>query len=79
MVAPLTFNVCIMHHAVLNAIVRMCQTICDVTSGNVLKQKGRTGGDGLVYTVKTAWLCLGLAVKIPQYVISPTLSMQKWS
>jgi len=38
MVASLTANVYITHHAALNAIpcIYMCQTICDVTSSNVL-------------------------------------------
>jgi len=34
-VALLTGNVCITHHAALNAIASMCQTICDVISSNV--------------------------------------------
>ena len=61
-------------------IVRMCQTICDVTSSNVLGRlvqyelkewdRGRWVG---TYTqwVKTAWLCVGLAVKVG--------SLHKWS
>ena len=62
----------------------MCQTICDVTSSNFLgrlvqcEQKGWDRGRWVgIYTqrVKTAWLCVGLAVKIPQQgdctVISP--------
>jgi len=54
----------------------MCRTICDVTSSNVLgrlvqcEQKGLDRGRWVgIYTqsVKTAWLCVGLAVKTPQY------------
>ena len=53
----------------------MCQTICDDTSSNFLgrlvqcEQKGWDRGRWVgIYTqrVKTAWLCVGLAVKIPQ-------------
>jgi len=36
LVAAQTSNAYITHHAVLNAIACMCQTICDVTSSNVL-------------------------------------------
>ena len=61
----------------------MCQTICDVISSYFLGRlvqcerkgwdKGRWVG---IYTqrVKTAWLCVGLAVKVPQqchYTNSP--------
>jgi len=60
----------------LNTAPCMCQTICDVTSSKVLgslaqcEQKGWDRGRWVgIYTqrVKTAWLCLDLAVKIPQY------------
>ena len=37
MVAPLIANVYITCHAALNAIACMCQTVCDVTSSNVLE------------------------------------------
>ena len=72
LVSAQTSNVCITRHAALNAIACMRQTICDVTSSKVLGrlvQCDGTGGGGLVYTlkrVKTAWLCLGLAVKFFQ-------------
>jgi len=36
LVSAQTSNVCITRHAALNAIACMCQTICDVTSSNVL-------------------------------------------
>jgi len=41
-------------YAALNAIAYMCQTVCDVTSSNVLQyeQKGWDRGGGLVYTPK---------------------------
>ena len=71
-VAPLASNVCIMHHA---ALACMCQTVCDLTSSNVLgrlvqcEQKGWDKGRCIgIYTkrVKAAWLSLSLAVKVPQ-------------
>jgi len=75
MVAPLTANIYVTHHASLNAIACMCQTMCDVTSNNVLGRLvqcedyrwcEQKGGDRLVHTTQrenTAWLCLGLAAK----------------
>jgi len=57
----------------------MCQTICDVTSSNFLgrlvqcEQKGWDRGRWVgIYTerVKTAWLCVGLAVKSLSRVIA---------
>jgi len=74
-VSAQTSNVCITHHVALNAVACMCQTIYDVTSINVLRrlvqceQKGKDRGSWVgIYTqmVKTAWLCPGLALKIPQ-------------
>jgi len=62
-------NVCITCHA---AIACMCQTICDATSSNVperLAQCEQKGWDRGRWTgintqmVKTAGLCVGLAVK----------------
>ena len=95
LISAQTSNVCITYHAALNAIACMCQTTCDVTSSNVLGrlvQCEQKGGDGLVlYTqrVKTAWLCVGLAVKslnrvIAQmflknsHLIEPPCSVQVW-
>ena len=66
-----TSNVCLTCRAALNAHC-MCQAICDVTSSNFfgrLVQKGWDRGRWVgIYTqrVKTAWLSVGLAVKIPQ-------------
>ena len=63
-VAHLSSIVCKTCHAALNAIACMCQTICDVTSSNVLgrfvqceiiygvSRKGETVGGGLVYIPK---------------------------
>jgi len=61
-------------HAALNAIACMFQTLCDGTSSNVLGrlvQCGQKGERGrwvgtCTQRVKTAWLCVGLAIKVPQ-------------
>ena len=58
LVSAQTSNVCITSHAALNTIACMCQTICNVTSSNVIgdwfsvSRKGGTGEGGLVYTPK---------------------------
>ena len=60
LVSTQTSNICITCHAALNAIACMCQTICDVTSSNVLgrlvqcEQKGWDRGRwaGIIYTPK---------------------------
>jgi len=73
MVAPLTTSIFITRHAALNAIAGICQTICVVTSSNVLgglvqyEQKGLDRGRWVgIYTqrMKIVWLCLGSAIKI---------------
>ena len=57
----------------------MCQTICDVTCSNVIgrlvqcEQKGLKRGSWVgicTQKVKTAWLCVGLAVKFLSRVIA---------
>ena len=69
-------NVCITRHAALNAIAyivcvkQFVKSLPAISLGDwfSVSRKGGTGGSGLVlYTqkVKTAWLCVGLAVKIP--------------
>ena len=76
LVSAQTSNVCItLMQLKCYSIHCMCQTTFDVTSSNFLGRlvqceqkrwdKGRWVG---IYTqrVKTAWLCVGLAVKIPQ-------------
>ena len=73
-------NVCITRHAALNAIAHIvCVKICDITSSKFLgilvqwEQKGWDRGRWVgIYTqrVKTAWLCVGLAIKnswLPNY------------
>ena len=72
-------SVFITRHAALNAIASICQTVCVVTSRNVLgrlvqyEQKGWDRGRWVgIYTqqVKIAWLCLGLAIKISRVIFS---------
>jgi len=69
-------NVCITRHAALNAIAytvcvkQFVKSLPAISLGDwfSVSRKGGTGGGGLVlYTqrVKTVWLCVGLAVKIP--------------
>jgi len=70
-------NVCITHHAALNPIAyivcvkQFVMSLPAVSLGDwfSVSQKGGTRGRWVgIYTqrVKTAWLCVGLAVKIPQ-------------
>jgi len=91
LVSVQTSNVCKTRHA---AIACMCQTICDVTSSNIIGRlvqceqklwdRGRWVG---MYTqrVKTAGLCVVLAVKSLSRVIAqsyhltgPPCSVQVW-
>jgi len=76
LVSAQTSNVCITSHA---AIACMCQIICNVTSSIVLGrlvqcEQKKWGRDRLVgiYTqkVKTAGLCVGLAIKLLSRVIA---------
>ena len=74
LVSAQTSNVCITHHAALNAIayivcVKQFVSLPAISLGDwfSVSRKGGTGGGG-VYTqrVNTARLRVGLAVKIPQ-------------
>ena len=61
MVTPLNANVYITHHAASNAIAYTCQTMCEVTSSNVL---GKLVQDYLWYEQK--WWDRGRWVGTPK-------------
>ena len=69
LVSAQTSNVYITHHAALNAIAGMCQTVCDVTSSNVPGRLVQGQGEGWYIHPKgenSMGVCVGLAVNIPQ-------------
>jgi len=76
LISAQTSNVCITHLAALNAIglayivcvKRFVMLLPAISLGDwfSVSRKGGTEGGG-TQRVKTAWLCVGLAIKIPQW------------